>query len=140
LIYNLGIILGGLLLAPRMGVEGFAWVRVGRRFGGQLSSSTYRCRRRAALRSRLRLAPPDLKRYILSDPAVDAGLDHDLFHRIFSKLFGSFLPEGAIAHIDFAWRIMLMLVAFFGQAVGVAAYPFLARLAAEKHLADMNRC
>ena len=34
---------------------------------------------------------------------------------------------------------MLMLVAFFGQAVGVASFPYLARLAAEKKRSDMVR-
>jgi putative peptidoglycan lipid II flippase len=58
---------------------------------------------------------------------------------IFSKFFGSYLPSGSIAWIEYAMRIMLMLVAFFGQAVGVASYPFMARMAAEGRLADVNR-
>ena len=58
---------------------------------------------------------------------------------IFSKFFGSFLPAGAISWLDYAKITMLMLVAFFGQAVGVASYPFLARLAAQKRLSEMNQ-
>jgi putative peptidoglycan lipid II flippase len=58
---------------------------------------------------------------------------------IFSKFFGSYLPEGSIAWLDFAKTIMMMLVGFFGQAVGVAAFPYLARLAAEKKWDEMNR-
>jgi putative peptidoglycan lipid II flippase len=34
---------------------------------------------------------------------------------------------------------MLLLVAFFGQAVGVASYPFMARLIAENKLQEMNQ-
>ena len=34
---------------------------------------------------------------------------------------------------------MLLLVAFFGQALGVASYPFMARLVAEDKLAEMNQ-
>jgi putative peptidoglycan lipid II flippase len=33
---------------------------------------------------------------------------------------------------------VLLLVAFFGQALGVASYPFMARLVAENKLAEMN--
>jgi putative peptidoglycan lipid II flippase len=47
---------------------------------------------------------------------------------IFSNFFGSYLQAGGIAWLDYAKIIMMMLVAFFGQAVGVASYPFLARL------------
>jgi putative peptidoglycan lipid II flippase len=140
LIYNLGIILGGLLLAPRMGVEGFAWGALAGALAGNFLLQVI-----GAAKAGMRYVPafdwrhPDLKRYILLTLPLMLGLTATFSTEIFSKLFGSFLPEGAIAHIDFAWRIMLMLVAFFGQAVGVAAYPFLARLAADKHLADMNR-
>jgi putative peptidoglycan lipid II flippase len=58
---------------------------------------------------------------------------------IFLKFFGSYLNRGAIAGLNFGLRIMLMLVAFFGQAVGVASFPYLARLAAEDKIADMVR-
>jgi putative peptidoglycan lipid II flippase len=34
---------------------------------------------------------------------------------------------------------VLLLVAFFGQAIGVASYPFMARLVAENKLAEMNQ-
>jgi putative peptidoglycan lipid II flippase len=67
-----------------------------------------------------------------------AGLTMTFSTELFSKLFGSFLPVGAISWIDYAWRIVMMLVAFFGQAVGVASFPFLSRLAAEQRLDEMN--
>jgi putative peptidoglycan lipid II flippase len=57
---------------------------------------------------------------------------------LFSKFFGSFLPAGAIAWIDYAMRVMLMLVGFFGQAVGVASYPHMAQLAVQGRLSDLN--
>jgi len=57
---------------------------------------------------------------------------------LFSKFFGSFLPAGAIAWIDYAMRVMLMLVGFFGQAVGVASYPYMAQLAVQGRLSELN--
>ena len=35
-------------------------------------------------------------------------------------------------------RVMLILVGFFGQAVGVASYPYMARLAAQGQLQELN--
>ncbi|MCJ8502293.1 murein biosynthesis integral membrane protein MurJ [Desulfatitalea alkaliphila] len=140
LIYNLGIILGGLLLTPRMGVEGFAW---GALAGALIGNCLLQWigARRAGLR--LFFSPawrhPDLSAYIRLTLPLMVGLTMTFSTEIFSKFFGSYLPAGAIAHIDYAWRIMLVLVAFFGQAVGVAAYPFMARLAAQNQLAEMNR-
>jgi putative peptidoglycan lipid II flippase len=140
LIYNLGIIVGGMLLASRMGVEGFAWGALGGALIGNCLVQLI-----GAGRAGMRYFPafdwrhPDVRRYLLMTLPLMLGLTMTFSTEIFSKFFGSFLPAGAIAHIDFAWRIMLMLVAFFGQAAGVASYPFLARMAAEKRLADMNQ-
>jgi putative peptidoglycan lipid II flippase len=58
---------------------------------------------------------------------------------IFMKFFGSYLPPGSIADLEYSFRTMLLLVAFFGQAVGVASYPFMARLVAENKLQEMNQ-
>jgi putative peptidoglycan lipid II flippase len=57
----------------------------------------------------------------------------------FFRLFGSYLPQGSIAVLNFGLRIMLILVGLFGQAVGTASFPFLARLMAENKLSEMNR-
>jgi len=81
----------------------------------------------------------DLWRYILLTLPLMLGLTMIFSMEIFSKFFGSYLPPGGIAWLDYAKIIMMMLVAFFGQAIGVASYPFLARLAAEQRWDEMNR-
>ncbi len=48
------------------------------------------------------------------------------------KFFGSFLNEGSISALNYALRIMFILVGLFGNAVGVASYPFMAKIAAKK--------
>lgn len=140
LIYNLGIILGGLVLGPRIGMEGFCWGVLAGAFIGSFSIQWYGARK-AGLRAALcfDFSHPDLKRYILLTLPLMLGLTMTFSTEIFSKFFGSFLPAGAISRVDYAMRVMLMLVAFFGQAVGVASYPFLARLAAEKRMEELNR-
>ena len=81
----------------------------------------------------------DLWRYLRLTLPLMLGLTMMFSTEIFTKFFGSYLPAGSIAWIDYAMRIMLMLVAFFGQALGIAIYPFMARMAAEGRLAEMNQ-
>ncbi len=139
LIYNLGIILGGVLLGRRLGMEGFAWGVVAGALAGNCVLQYYGAR---AAGMRWRPAwdwrHPDLTRYILLTLPLMLGLTMTFSMEVFSNLFGSYLPAGSIARIQYAIRIMMALVAFFGQAVGVAVYPFLARFAAGEQLAEMN--
>jgi len=140
LVYNLGIILGGVLLAAFCGMEGFAWGVLGGSLVGNFAIQIWGARRIG-----MRFAPvwlwrhPDLWRYLRLTLPLMFGLTMMFSTEIFTKFFGSYLPAGSIAWIEYAMRIMLMLVAFFGQAVGVASYPFMARMAAEGRIADMNQ-
>ena len=140
LIYNLGIILGGVLLGSRLGMEGFAWGVLAGALAGNCLLQLF-----GARAAGMRLRPvwdwrhPDLRRYILLTLPLMLGLTMTFSMEIFAKLFGSYLPAGNIARIEYAIRIMMALVAFFGQAVGVAVYPYLARFAAGNRLAEMNR-
>jgi putative peptidoglycan lipid II flippase len=140
LIYNFGIILGGLLLASRWGMEGFAWGVLGGALVGNFALQVWGARRTGM---RFALAwdwrHPDLRRYLRLTLPLMLGLTMMFSTEILSKFFGSYLSAGSIAWIEYAMRIMLMLVAFFGQAVGVASYPFMARMAAEGRTADLNQ-
>lgn len=66
------------------------------------------------------------------------GLTMTFSTEILMKFFGSFLNEGSISAMNYALRIMFILVGFFGQAVGMASYPFLAQLAAKKDFVQLN--
>jgi putative peptidoglycan lipid II flippase len=140
LVYNLGIILGGVLLGGRLGMEGFAWGVLAGALAGNCILQ-YCGARSVGMRWRPAWdwRHPDLKRYILLTLPLMVGLTMTFSMEVFSKFFGSFLPAGNIARIEYAIRIMMALVAFFGQAVGVAVYPFLARFAAGDQLDEMNR-
>jgi putative peptidoglycan lipid II flippase len=140
LIYNLGIICGGLILGARVGVAGFAWGALVGAFGGNFIIQIFGARH-VGMRFRLQFdwKHQDLCRYILLTLPLMLGLTMIFSMEIFSKFFGSYLQAGGIAWLDYAKIIMMMLVAFFGQAVGVASYPFLARLAARQQWDEMNR-
>jgi len=140
LVYNLGIIAGGLVLGPWLGVEGFAWgALTGAFLGNFLIQIMGACKVGLRIRPSFNVSHPDLLRYVLLTLPLMLGLTMTFSTEIFSKFFGSFLPPGSIAWIDYALRIMFMLVGFFGQAIGVASYPYLASFAAENRIDELNR-
>ena len=139
LVYNLSIIAGGWFLSRHMGVEGFCWGALAGAAIGSFAIQFY-----GSMRIGIRFRPtidighPDLGRYVALTLPLMIGLTMVFSTELFSKFFGSFLPAGAIAWIDYAMRVMLILVGFFGQAVGVASYPYMARLAAQGRIEDLN--
>lgn len=140
LIYNLGIILGGVFCCKRLGMTGFAWGVLAGAFIGNFALQIWGARR-VGLRFSLifDVFHPDLKKYVLLTLPLMLGLTMTFSTEVFLKFFGSFLPEGRIAALNYSLRVMLMLVGFFGQALGVASFPFMARLAAQHKIAEMNR-
>jgi putative peptidoglycan lipid II flippase len=66
------------------------------------------------------------------------GLGMQFSNEIFFRYFGSFLGEGGLASLNYSLRTMMALVAVFGQAFGVAAFPFLSQYVAEKRYGQMN--
>ncbi|MFZ5570449.1 MAG: murein biosynthesis integral membrane protein MurJ [Thermodesulfobacteriota bacterium] len=140
LLYNIGIIAGGVLLGRQMGMEGFAWGVLAGAFAGNFAIQIHGARK-AGMRLRFRVAPthPDVIRYVKLTLPLMIGMTMTFSTEIFLKFFGSFLPPGNIAGLNYALRIMLALVGLFGQAAGVASYPYLSRLAAEKQYSEMNR-
>jgi putative peptidoglycan lipid II flippase len=84
------------------------------------------------------LRHPDLKKYIVLTLPLMIGLTMTFSREFFFRIFGSYLPPGGISGINYALKIMLIPVALFGQAIGTAVYPFLARLVAENNLEEMN--
>ncbi|MDR3012125.1 MAG: murein biosynthesis integral membrane protein MurJ [Chitinispirillales bacterium] len=133
LCYNIGIIAGGILLSPSMGIEGFAWGVLGGAIVGnvvvQLPGAL-----RIGLRYRFRFSPldPEFIHYIKITIPLVAGLGMTFSNEIFFRFFASFLESGSVASVNYALRTMLILVGVFGQASGVAFYPYLTKLAAEK--------
>ena len=146
LIYNIGIIGGGitgmLLTQPSgtgAGMEGFAWGVLGGAFTGNFLVQ-YIGARRVGMKMLplINLRHPQFIRYLLLTLPLMVGLTMTFSTEIFLKYFGSFLPEGSIAALNYALRIMFILVGIFGQAVGVASYPFMAKLAAQKKINELN--
>ena len=140
LIYNIGIIFGGLVLGPALGMEGFAWGVLGGGFLGNFALQYYGAKRLGyAYKWQFNIYHPDLKKYILLTLPLMLGLTMNFSTEFFMRFFGSYLPRGHIAATNYAIRILYLLVGLFGQAVGVASFPYLARMAAEGKMQEMNR-
>jgi putative peptidoglycan lipid II flippase len=140
LLYNLGIIAGGLLLGPWLGMDGFAWGVLIGAFTGNLLVQFLGVRKTGAKYFFIfSLRHPDLKKYVLLTLPLMVGLTMTFSTEFFFRLFGSYLPLGSIAILNFGLRIMLILVGLFGQAVGTASFPFMAKLVAENRINEMNR-
>ena len=139
LIYNMGIITGGVFLSPYLGMYGFSWGALTGAFISFLVQLTGARRVGMRLSINWHVRHPDFKTYIFLTLPLMVGATMMFSTEIFFRIFGSYLPQGGIAGINYALRIMLALSGFFGQAVGIASFPFMSRLAAEKKTDEMNR-
>ncbi len=139
LFYNLGIILGGVLLGPFIGIEGFAWgVLGGALVGNFILQVPGAFRAGIAFRLRCNLRDPDLIQYVKLTVPLVLGLGLTFSNEVFFRFFGSFLGEGGTASLNYALRTMMMIVAVFGQASGVAFFPFISRMAVEGEFKRMT--
>ncbi len=139
LIYNIGIIIGGLLLSQRLGMEGFAWgVLAGSFFGNFFIQYIGAKKVNLKFYCIVDLKHPDFIKYILLTLPLMVGLTMTFSTEIFLKFFGSFLDNGSIAALNYALRIMFILVGLFGQAIGVASYPYMAKLAQKGDIEQLN--
>lgn len=141
LCYNLGIIGTGMFCHRflHMGVEGFAWgVLIGAFAGNVLVQIPGALKVGMRFRFAFDIRDPDLKRYVLLTLPLIVGLGMTFSNEVFFRYFGSFLEKGALASINYSLRTMMIFVGVFGQAAGVASYPFLSKLAAQQRFGEMN--
>lgn len=140
LVYNLGIMAGGLLLGPWLGIEGFAWGVLAGAAAGNLWLQGLGARRLGMpLALRFAWRHPAVAEYLRLTLPLALGLTMTFSTEFLFRFFGSYLPAGGVAVLNFGLRVMMVLVGVFGQAVGTASFPSLSRLAAQGDLAGMNR-
>jgi putative peptidoglycan lipid II flippase len=139
LFYNIGIIIGGILLAPRFGIEGFSWgVLIGAFLGNVLIQVPGLIKVGLQFKPRFNLFDSDLLLYIRKTVPLIMGLGMTFSNEIFFRFFSAILPEGTTSSVNFALKTMMIMVALFGQASGAAFYPYLSKLAALKEYSKMT--
>lgn len=138
-IYNAGIILCGLLLASSIGITGFSvGVLIGA-FAGNLLLQIYGARTVGArFRPNLNLRHPGFRLFIKLAVPVMLALSVVYSDDWIIRWFGSYLVPASITWLSYGKILMRVPIGVIGQAVGVASFPFLAQLYAEKKYDDLN--
>lgn len=140
-LYNLGIIAGGLVLGGALGAEGFAWGALAGAVVGPFLAALIEANRVGALRIRLRVAPldRDFLRYVVVALPLMIGVSLITMDEWYDKWFGALHATGTVSHLVYARRLMLVPVGIIGQAIATAAFPLLSRLWSEGRREEMDR-
>ncbi|MGC1128019.1 MAG: murein biosynthesis integral membrane protein MurJ [Candidatus Acidiferrales bacterium] len=140
LIYNTGTILGGVLLASRMGITGFAIGTLCGAIVGNFLLQIYGAHRAGA-----RFAPnfnirhPGFWMFIKLSVPIMLALSLSFTDDWIIRWFGSFLQPASITWLSYGKTLMRVPLGLVGQAIGVASFPILAQLYSEKKFDDLNR-
>lgn len=139
-IYNLAIILGGVLLAPHIGITGFAvGVLAGSLLGNFLFQIYGATRAGARFSPNLDVRHPGFWLFIKLTVPIMLALSLVFTDDWIIKWFGSYLVHGSITWLSYGKTLMRVPLGVIGQAVGVASFPFLAQLYSEGKLEELNR-
>jgi len=140
IVYNAGIILGGVALAPWLGMEGFCWGVLFGAFAGNFAIQYFGARRVGMkLRFELSLLHPGFVEFFKLSVPLMLGLSLILVDEWIGKALGSYLLPASISWLNYARTLMRVPIAIVGQAAGVASFPFLSRLAAEGRMDELER-
>ena len=139
-VYNVGIILGGVLLAPRMGITGFSVGVLGGAICGNFLLQVFGAMRAGArFRPNLDLRHPGFRLFLKLAVPIMLALSLVFTDDWIIRWFGSYLEPASITWLSYAKTLMRVPLGVVGQAVGVASFPFLAQLYSEGKLDDLNR-
>jgi len=139
-VYNLGIILGGVLLAPKIGITGFAVGVLAGAVAGNLLLQVYGAKRAGArFSANLDIRHPGFWLFIKLTVPIMLALSLPFTDDWITRYFGSSLASSSITWLSYAKNLMRVPLGVVGQAVGVASFPFLAQLYSEGKLEELNR-
>jgi len=139
-VYNLGIILGGVLLSPRIGITGFSVGVLGGALAGNLLLQIYGAKRAGArFRPNLDVRHPGFWMFVKLTIPIMLALSLVFTDDWIMRWFASYQADGSISWLNYAKTLMRVPLGVVGQAVGVASFPFLARLYSEGKLDELNR-
>ncbi|MBK9575731.1 MAG: hypothetical protein IPK50_21410 [Fibrobacterota bacterium] len=130
LVYNTGIIAGGWFLAKTLGAEGFVWGALGGAFVGHFLMQAVGLRMASVgISLPTKETLQDLRAFFWRSAPLMLGLTLGFSSELLLKRFSGYLGSGAIAQASYAFRLIMVMVALFGQSAGVASYPYLVELA-----------
>lgn len=142
LIYNLAIVGVGVGLYPKLGVAAFSLgVLVGAFFGygllqlWGLKKLGYPLLPGLSWDEQSRLA---LKKYLWMSVPIMLAFSLVVADEWITKYLASFMEEGSVSRLSYARTEMRIPIAIIGQAAGIASYPHLSRLWAQRKYLDFS--
>jgi putative peptidoglycan lipid II flippase len=137
LLYNGGIIAGGVALGGRLGVDALAWGALAGAFVGPfLVPAVAAVAAGARFRPAAALRHPGFTDWIKLTLPLMIGVSLVSFDDWILRYFAG-EDVGAISHLNYAKRLVAVPIAVAGQAIGQASMPFFARLFAEGKRAEL---
>lgn len=138
-IYNLGIILGGVALAPWLGIRAFSWGALGGALVGSLLLQGWALRRIGArFVPSLSLGYPGVRRVGQLVLPVIFGVSLPQTTQVVNSMFVAGVA-GANTILEFTNRLMQLPLGIFGQAIGIAVLPTLSQQAAQEDMPAFRR-
>src|SRR5438477_386783 len=139
-VYNVMIVLGGLLLASRFGMTGFAIGVVTGALLGNLLLQVYGAMSVGAqFRPNFNLRHPGFLLFLRLSIPIMLALSLSFADDWIVRWFGSYLQPASITWLSYSKTLMRVPLGVVGQAVGVASFPFLAQLYSQKKFEELNR-
>ncbi len=139
-IYNSGIIVGGVVLRHWLGIHGLVWGAIAGAFVGNFFIPFVAVKRLGVhLRPCFELTNPSVMKVWRMLLPIGLGVSLPNIDQIVNKAFASYLGTGDTTAIMNAYRLMLLPIGVFAQAMALAVFPTLSLQAAEKNIPAMRR-
>ena len=139
LIYNLGVILGGVFLSPKIGIMGFAVGVLAGATTGNFLLQVYGSRRAGArFRPNFDIRHPGFRLFLKLAIPIMLALSLSFADDWIVRWFGSYLQPASITWLSYSKTLMRVPLGVVGQAVGVASFPVLAQLYSQKKFEEFN--
>lgn len=138
-VYNVGIIVVGVILSPYIGIMGFS---IGVVVGAALNFAVqFPALRKIGLKYRpiINLRHPGVKKIGILILPVLIGLSVTHFNLFVNQNLASGLPEGYLTALRMAQRLMQLPIGIFAIAVAIAMFPTLTGQAAKKEITEFKK-
>ena len=142
IIYNSSIIIFGIMLYGFVGIAGFSWgVLFGALIGHGLVQFFGARRFRIKYKPVIDLGDKDFKLWFLNTLPLMLGLGITFSNEFTFRFFGSRIDDGqgAIVALNYAYRIVMILVGLFASSIAAPIFPFLSEKANEKKFDEMEK-
>ena len=139
-IYNASIIFGGVVLRHWLGLYGLVWGAVAGAFVGNFLIPFIAVNRLGVrLRPSLDIRHPAAMKVWRMLLPIGLGVSLPSIDQMVNKEFASYLAPGDTTAVMNAYRLMLLPIGIFAQAMAMAIFPTLSGQAAEKNVPAMRR-